>query len=416
MPVTRLSRRAFVGSLAAGLGGLFTRPVAAHLRKTQKRAILVWMAGGPSQLETWDPKPDTASAGPHKAIPTAVPGVHFDEYMPRLARLADRMAVVRTVTGRIGDHAQAAQQGFTGFGPGAAPAPPHWLSACAHELAADPDLWPGVVALGRSDPAPGGGFLGPRFDPLPCPGDGKPPDGLPKTAADDAAVYRRDALRDALATDFRYGHDEARLATHDAAFGNVGRLIARRDLFDLSREPLKRVAAYGDTALGRDCLLACRLVERGVPFVQVTPPGSVPLPWDLHNRMAERQKLVTTAFDTAVGAMIDDLIARGLWDHTLVVLTGEFGRTPGALANGGRDHWPKNWAMSFGGCGVKGGAVVGTTSKDGREIADRPVSVPDLLATFYTALGVDPRKEFETPVGPVQLLERGRGNPLTDVL
>jgi hypothetical protein len=414
-----LSRRGFLtGAAGAVFAGLGRPGVAADLRKAQKRAILIWMAGGPSQFETWDPKPGRHTAGPHATIPTAIPGVRFDEHLPRLARLADRMAVVRSVTSRVLEHSQATYTGLTGVGPGRLPVPPGWLSVCAHELAGDEAAWPAVAALGQTDmilpgySPPGGGFLGPRFDPVQCPGDGKPPVGFPAAGTDAESPRRREALRDRLSADFAFGHDPDRLAVHDTAYRQVTALLNRRGMFDLSREPLKRRDAYGHTPFGRDCLLACRLVERGLPFVLVAPPD---LEWDLHRSSDTRQRNVTARFDTAVGALVTDLVARGLWEHTLVVLMGEFGRTPTYSA--GRNHWGKCWSVSFGGARVRGGAVVGATNENGTDVRDRPVTVPDLLATFYAALGIDPRKEVDVEGRPTPLVERGAaGKPIREVL
>jgi Protein of unknown function (DUF1501) len=412
------SRRAFVGSaVLAGLGGLFRPAVAAELRKNQKRAILVWMSGGPSQFETWDPKPGQWSAGPHATIPTAIPGIRFDEYMPRLARLANRMVVVRTMTSKSEEHEQATVTGMSGSPPRGNHPAPSWLSVCAHEVIDDDTLWPAVAALGQPTLGdyrmPGGGFLGPRYDPLPCPGDGKPPQGFPTSGADVEMVRRREVLRDRLGSDFRFGHDAERLAGHDAAFGQIGALLERSRMFDLSRLPIKRVEQYGNTPLGRDCLLACQLVEQGVPFVLVASPK---LEWDLHTGLKTKQPKITTQFDTAVGALVDDLIARGLWEDTLLVLMGEFGRSPnfGRLETG-RDHWSKCWSMSFGGAGTRGGVVVGATTDEGT-VKDRPVTIHDLLVTFYRALGVDPRKEVDVQGRPTPFVERGMGEPIGEVL
>jgi hypothetical protein len=329
------------------------------------------------------------------------------------------MAIVRSMTSKSQEHSLATSIGLTGFAPGGSFPHPAWLSVCAHELVEDESVWPAFVALGQ--PASvgyssvGGGFLGPRFDPLPCPGNGKPPQGLPINEADALTVRRRDALRDRLGADFKNGHDEARLAGHANAFRQLDGLLDRRGMFDLSRAPIKQVAGYGNTPLGRDCLLAGRLVEQGVPFILVS---SDKLDWDLHVAKDGQQSQVTSVFDTAVGALLDELIARGLWEHTLVVLMGEFGRTPRATRGDrtGRDHWSKCWSMSFGGAGVKGGVVVGATTADGTNVKDRPVTIPDLLVTFYQALGIDPRKEVDVQGRPTAFLERGVGKPIREVL
>jgi hypothetical protein len=383
------------------------------MRKSQKRAILVWMSGGPSQFETWDPKPGKSTGGPHGTIATSLTGVRFDQYMPCLARLADRMVVVRSVTSTSREHEQATRTGITGAGPGRVPDPPAWLSVCAHQAMTGDDLWPAYVALGKFPV--GSGFIGPQCDPLQCPGDGKPPPGLPTTDAEVTTIRRRDDLRDRLSADFRYGHDPTRLAGHDATFRQLHAMLDRRPLFDSSREANRRVARYGNSRLGRDALLATRLVEHGVPFVHVACPAQE---WDLHSGANDSQRDVTAAFDTAVGAMIDDLIARGLWEHTLVVLMGEFGRSPklAGRSDPGREHWSKCWSMSFGGAGARGGVVVGATTEDGTDVKDRPVTIPQLIATFYTALGIDPRMELNVDGRPTRILDRGSGDPIREAL
>jgi len=173
---------------------------------------------------------------------------------------------------------------------------------------------------------------------------------------------------------------------------------------------------YGDSRFGRDCLLAARLVEKGVPFVRVQDQNG--LAWDKHRRAFESQRHITAEFDRAAGALIDDLVARGLWERTLVVMMGEFGRTPEILGQGppGRNHWAKSWSLALGGCGVKEGVVVGATNANGTEIADRPVSLHDLFCTFYRVLGLDPHKELMFEGRPVPLVENKLGKPIAEIL
>lgn len=417
---TRLpfSRREFFASAAlSALGPLLQPTFASELKKNQKRAILIWMGGGPSQFETWDPKPGQNTTGPFESIATTLPGVRFNEHLPRLARLANEMVIVRSMHTSSQEHGQATAVGMSGQMPGRSPEQPNWLSVCAHELA--DDQWPAFVGLGLPSDSrsglPGGGFLGPRFDPFACPGNGKPPDGFPANDADVAGFRRRAGLRDQLGGDFRFGHDKQRLDAHESSFQQVDRLLDRRSVFDNSRESIKRQDMYGHTTLGRDCLLACRLVERGAPFVLIS--GSR-MDWDLHAGMEKMQPGVSRSFDCAVGALIDDLIARGLWQHTLVVLMGEFGRTPSlsGRSGGGRDHWSKCWSMSFGGGGVRGGVVVGSTDTAGRDVKERPIAIADLLVTFFEALGIDPRKEVDVQGRPTSFLERGIGTAIREVL
>ncbi|MBA4063157.1 MAG: hypothetical protein C0501_05485 [Isosphaera sp.] len=420
-----VSRRRFLSAAAAvgtaGFGRLFAADHAAAATKQGKHVILVFMSGGPSQFETWDPKTGRPTGGPHLSTQTAVPGVRFDEYLPNLARLADRMAVIRSMTSDLGEHADAHFLAQTGHKPtNVVATAPHWLSMAAHEAPPANGL-PAYVVLGLENfetrmSVPGAGFLGARYQGLHCPGKGQGPEDLPAgTDAERAAFARRDGLRRDLGAAFAPGRDTSGVRSHEAAFAGVGRLLGNRALFDLSKEPAKRAETYGPTALGRDCLLAARLVEQGVPFVRVQHQGG--LAWDKHRRAFDSQRHLTREFDTAVGAMIDDLRDRGLWDKTLVVLMGEFGRTPEIMGQGppGRNHWTKSWSLAFGGCGVRP-AVVGSTNEDGTAVKDRPVTIPDLFATFYTVLGIDYRKELDFEGRPIPLTENGKGSPVKEVL
>lgn len=420
----QLSRRLFLhgaagGVAAGGFGRLFASDNAAKVAKQAKRVILLFMSGGPSQFETWDPKTGRPTGGPHLSIPTTVPGVRFDEYMPNLARLANKTATVRSMTSDLGDHMEAHYLAQTGHKPTAATAPPpHWLSAAAHLQPAAGDL-PSYVALGGENGAmavPGPGFLGPAAQGLYCPGKGQGPEDLPAGGAKDADDFRRrDGLRQGLSKGFDRTRGTDGTASHTAAFAAVDKLLSNRALFDLSKEPAKRAERYGPTALGKDTLLAARLVEQGVPFVRVQHQNG--LAWDKHRQAFDSQRHITREFDTVAGALIDDLLDRGLWDSTLVVMMGEFGRTPEIMGQGppGRNHWTKSWSLSFGGCGVKP-AVVGSTNDDGTAVKDRPVTIPDLFATFYSLLGIKHTTELEFEGRPIPLTENGKGTPIKEVL
>jgi hypothetical protein len=404
-----------------GFGRLFAADHAAKAAGQGKHVILVFMSGGPSQFETWDPKTGRPTGGPHMNIRTTVSGVRFDEYMPNLARLANRMAVIRSMTSELGDHMEGHYLAQTGHKPtNVVATAPHWLSVCAQQQPATQGL-PSYVVLGSEGggnmAVPGPGFLGAGFQGLYCPGKGQGPEDLPAAGAKELDDFsRRAALRTQLGEGFAVGRNTSTIDSHDTAFGAVDHLLRNRDLFDLTKEPPKRVEKYGPTALGKDCLLAVRLVEKGVPFVRVQHQNG--LAWDKHRRAFDSQRHLTREFDTAVGAMIDDLGDRGLWDNTLVILMGEFGRTPEILGQGppGRNHWTKSWSLSFGGCGVKPGVVVGSTNEDGTAVKDRPVTIPDLFATFYTLLGIDYRTELEFEGRPVPLTENGKGTPVKEVL
>jgi hypothetical protein len=404
-----------------GFGRLFAADRAAVAKKNGKRVILVFMSGGPSQFETWDPKPGQPTGGPHISIPTSISGVHFDEYMPNLARLANRMITVRSMTSSNGDHDQGGYVAQTAYSPSTLVAPaPHWLSICAHEQPAANAGLPSYIMLGKDNfgklHVPGPGFLGARYQALRCPGGGAGPQDLPKSSEEEIAAFqRREQLRRSFSDSFSPGRAKDLIESHDGAFAQVGRLLRSADLFDISKQPKKDFDRYGDSRLGRDCILARQLIEQGVPFVRVQHQSG--LAWDKHRRAFQSQRWITSEFDTAMGALIDDLIDRGLWQDTLLVLMGEFGRTPTISGQGqpGRNHWTKCWSLSFGGCGLKEGVLIGSTNENGTDLKDRPVTIHDLFCTFYKTLGIDPHKELEYEDRPIPLVENKLGNPMEEV-
>lgn len=421
------SRRMLLQGIAAGglafggFGQLFARDNRAAVARQQKHVILLWMSGGPSQFETWDPKPGAPTGGPHLAIPTSVTGVHIDEYMPNLARLAKHTAIVRSMTTTNVDHSTGSFLGQTGHEPNRVNAPmPHWLSMAAHELPGPNPALPAFVNINREQDqltSPGPGFLGARYQYLYSPGNGQPPEDLPRSGQVDLNTFRaREGLRSRLSRRFHDGQDGDKVGAHEAAFQQMGSLLASSDIFDISGESPKDLDRYGKNRFGRDCLLARRLVEKGVSFVRVQHQNG--LAWDKHRRAFESQRHITAEFDAAAGALIDDLRDRGLWDSTLVVMMGEFGRTPEILGQGppGRNHWAKSWSLSLGGCGVKGGVVVGATNANGTAVKERPVTIHDLFCTFYKILGINPRKELIFEDRPLPLVENKLGQPIAEVL
>ncbi|QDU29510.1 hypothetical protein ETAA8_46220 [Anatilimnocola aggregata] len=404
-----------------GFGRLFAADQAAAAQRASKKVVLIFMSGGPSQFETWDPKPGMPTGGPHCSIPTSLPGIHFDEFLPNLARLANRMITIRSMTSNNADHDQAGYISQTSYNPSSITAPaPHWLSVCAHEQPSPDPMVPSYVMLGRDNfgklHVPGAGYLGAGLQGLNCPGNGNGPQDLPAASAEAIATYeRREKLRAAAGREFAAGRDAELIAQHESSFAQVGRLLKNQGLFALDREPAKYLERYGDSALGRDCLLARRLLERGVPFVRVQHQSG--LAWDKHRRAFQSQRWINAEFDTAVGALIDDIRDRGLWQDTLVVLMGEFGRTPDLQGQGspGRNHWTKCWSLSFGGCGLKEGLMIGKTNDKGTELTDRPVTIHDLFCTFYQALGIEPHKELTFEERPIPFVEDKLGKAVREV-
>jgi uncharacterized protein (DUF1501 family) len=375
----------------------------------RKRAcILLWMAGGPAQTDTFDLKPGHENGGPFREIATAAPGVRFSEHLPRLAGNAGRLAVLRSMQTKEGDHTRATAHLRTGYTPQGSIRFPSLGALVAHELAdASADL-PGFVSVtpqgAFAQPSVAAGFLGPRHAPLVVNGGdgGLRVEDLGARVSAERSRERLDLLRE-MEEPFLRSRPGPGTATHVAAYDRAIRLQrqAAARAFDLSREPDRLRERYGRSLFGQGCLLARRLVERGVPFVEVTLGG-----WDTHQDNFEQVKALCDVLDPAWAALLDDLAQRGLLDSTLVVWMGEFGRTPGINPRNGRDHYPAAWSVVLGGGGIRGGQVVGKTSKDGLAVEERPVKVPDLMATICLALGLDPRKQNMSNVArPIRLAD-----------
>lgn len=400
-------RASFAAGLTAGtaaqLATLRAALASAPAPARQKRLILLWMEGGPSQLDTFDPKPGSAGGGPFGAIRTAADGIRIAEHLPKLAREMKSVALIRTMTSREGNHPRARYLLQTGYAPGGAVHHPGIGSVVAHELGPEEAPLPSFVSLGGFPV--GSGFLGPQVAPFQVQDPGRAPPSLhPPGNVDGTRAERRLALLAAV----EHGFGEA--APEVAAAHGVMRARALRMMrseasaaFDIAAEPGAVREAYGDDAFGRAVLVARRLVEAGVPAVQVTLKG-----WDTHQDNFARVQALSGALDRAMAGLIADLRARGLLDETLVVWMGEFGRTPVINERVGRDHFPRAYTVALAGAGLRGGVAVGETSEDGKEIRDRPVTVPELFATIYRALGVDLGRVFGSPEGrPVPIIAQG---------
>ncbi len=431
-----LSRRDWLklsaaGVTAATVSGWFETLAAraAGDRGRLRSCILLWMSGGPSQLDTFDPKPKHANAGPVKAIDTDVPGIQISEYLPKLARQMRHSVIVRSMSTKEGDHTRGTHLMRTGYLPQGPVRYPTLGSLLSKELGvADTDL-PDFVSVAPykflSPAAYGAGFLGPQYAPLEVGGNGAAaasPDGdayeralrvqnldYPSSVTAPQFDARLDLLS-GLERDFLAEHPGASPRSHRAAYHAAVRMMrseARR-AFELDQEPDHLRDAYGRNQFGQGCLLARRLVERGVPFVEVSlngVDGAAGIGWDTHQNNFESVKKLCETLDPGWATLLSDLDARGLLDSTLVVWMGEFGRTPRINGNQGRDHFPGAWSTVLCGGGVAGGQVFGRTSDDGQTVLEHPVSTPDLLATVCHALGVDPMKQNMSNVGrPIRIV------------
>ena len=430
-----LTRRTFVhlGSLTAlglGLAHVCTRSSpAASLAAKAKRCILLWLDGGPSHLETFDLKPDAPSEvrGPLSPIATTLPGVQLCESLPRLAQRMQHATIVRSMTSPLGEHNLGTQYMLTGYQPTPALDYPVIGSVAAHldgQLNSQARTLPGHIAIpshrvGGQRTSPNG-YLPQAARPFEVGGDPARPgfrvqdlDFYPGYHSD--RIDRRRQYLEALDR-FSRAADEASnppALPLEAAY----RLIASPEAkaaFDLTQESSATRARYGPRTVGQATLLARRLVEAGVPFVTVNYPG-----WDTHQNLYTQLKEGYTGakepvglvpmLDLALSALIDDLLDRGLYDETLVVVMGEFGRTPKLNTQGGRDHWPRVYSVLLAGGGVPGGQVIGASDATGESPKDRPVTPADLAATIYTLLGIDPRQTLHTADGrPVQINRDGQ--------
>jgi hypothetical protein len=373
-------------------------------------------------MDTFDLKPGHANGGPFREINTAVRGIRISEHLPQVARRMDRLALVRSMHGTEGDHRLAAAYAHAGY-PARGPIHYPTLGALVAKEAGveDADL-PAFVSIApyrvSNSRAHSPGFLGPRYAPL-IVGENLGVQNLTPHAGGGAQHFEaRLRLVRQMQDEFVRDHPGAATTSHQTAYGRAARLMrttAARAL-DLDQEPARLRDAYGRNKFGQSCLLARRLVEHGVPFIEVSLGGDNLNGWDTHSNNFERVRELSEVLDAGWATLIDDLRQRGLLDSTLIVWLGEFGRTPLINGDRGRDHFPNAWSAVLGGGGIHGGQVIGRTSAGGDVIEQRPVSVPDLLATIYRALGIDPRKTNQSNVGrPISLVET-TGMPLQELL
>lgn len=421
-----LGRRGFLKAIGLGGAGAtalsFTDLMAVNadeMRKNEMACIVLWMQGGPSQFETFDPKPDHENGGGTGVIETAVPGVRIAKGWDKVAAQMNEIALIRSMTNKEGNHQRATYQLHTGYVPSGSVKHPSFGSNVAAELG-DPqfDLPQIVTIAGARGPAGllgaggGAGFLGVQYEPFLV----SDPNRLPEnTNVPDAArgrFQRRLGLLSRL-EEHGYAKDggEERVREHQALYDKTAKMMLspRMQAFDLDQEPAELRDAYGRTPFGQGCLLARRLVDHGVTFVEVRMGN-----WDTHTDLNETVDGLTAQVDPAFGTLIEDLKRRGRLDKTLVVWMGEFGRTPKISARGGRDHFPRCFNVALAGGGVRGGRVIGASTPDGSDVKDRPVAVNDLLATFCRSLKVDPSKENISPQGrPIKIVDGG--SPVEDL-
>lgn len=421
----RLTTAGIAGGSVSGWLGTLAADAADHPQR-KRSCILLWMSGGPSQMDTFDLKPEhTTNGGPFKPIDTSVPGIQISEHFSKIAPFMNDMAIIRSMNSKEGDHGRATYLLRTGYIPQGPIQYPTLGALVSKELGEDQSELPNFVSVAPfrvlNQSAFGSGFLGPRYAPLivgegglaPVQQRGNEPasalrvQDLAPTGdiSREQADARIDLLRQ-VQRDFQAGHPDAPVLSHQSAYDRAVRLMrsAAAKAFDLEEEKAAVRDAYGRSLFGQGCLLARRLVERHVPFIEVTLNG-----WDTHANNAASVRQLSQTVDTAWAALLKDLKERGLLDTTMIVWMGEFGRTPLINRTTGRDHFPLAWSTVLAGAAVKGGQAIGSTGKEGTAVAERPVSVSDFLATVFTAVGVNPNTENQTWEGrPVALVQGGK--------
>lgn len=414
------------GATASGwLPALAARAAARDTAGKRRHCILLWMSGGPSQTDTFDMKPGHENGGEFKEIATNAPGVRFSEHLPQLAAHADKLAIVRSLSTKEGDHERGSHLMRTGKALGGPVRYPAIGAALAKQLAVEGDALPPYVSvapyLALSRGAHGPGYLGPKFAPLVVAGGMTTAPAVGNLAGSEEAAagfaqLRVDAVRPPsgvsknqmakrielwrhLQEGFVSRHPLASPVAHQTIYDNALRMISSdaATAFDLDKEPTKVREKYGRGVFGQGCLLARRLVERGVPFVEVTlnqtQAATGTFGWDTHANNFDAVKSLSAELDAGWASLMTDLAERGLLESTTILWMGEFGRTPQINGAGGRDHFPRAWSCVLGGGGIAGGQAYGKTSADGMTIEENPVEATDVLATLCEALGIDPSTE-----------------------
>ena len=387
-------------------------------KKRSPACILIWLDGGPSHLETFDLKPDAPKEvrGPFQPTSTKVPGIHVCEYMPRTAQVMQHVALIRSMTSNLGEHNFGSHYLLTGYKPNPALRYPSFGSVVAQHRSSASHL-PPYVAVPRPNVMAGEGYLPSTMQPFAIHGDPSKPSFQVKDLHLYAGVtgQRLNRRRDFLTALDGFSEQAEQAQSQDPQFEQAYRMVSSpsaKKAFDLQAESKSVRQRYGMKPIGQSCLLARRLIEAGVHFVTVTDRG-----WDTHNELFNRLKEGYTggsvgkipSLDLAYSALLEDLSDRGMLDDTLVIVMGEFGRTPKLNTSAGRDHWPRAFSVALAGGGIRGGQVIGRSDSRGESPAERPVTPSDLACTIYHHLGIDPETTHVTSDGrPVMLNQGGK--------
>ncbi len=414
---SHLSRRAFLkgaavtgtGLILPNWGGLaHARTAAEEVIKNKKRCILLWMNGGASQIDTFDMKSGRTTGGPFRPIQSKVTGLQVCEYLPKMAAIADKLAVIRSMKTQSPDHPDGIYHMHTCYKMSERTPHPEIGSVIA-KFNGNPDSdLPSFVRMGSTGNG-GAGYLGPKYEPFGLGRDGRMPYFTTSYLKEEADKKRADLFR-LVEDEFAVDHKATPYESHRVAKERAWRLLKAKGVFDTSKDWPAAKERYGDTEIGRGCFLARKLVEAGIPFVEVGQEN-----YDSHADNFVCHKGNMQCLDPAWSTLLIDLEDRGLLQDTLVIWMGEVGRTPSINNRAGRDHFINAWTIVLAGGGIRGGQVFGATDADGRTVKDNPVSEGDLFATIYKTLGIDYRTKHYHGVRPVWLTPEG-AKPVTELL
>jgi hypothetical protein len=405
-----LDRRSFLriglgATAAASLSPALLAQEAASRAKA-KAVIVLFMEGGPSHIDTFDPKPGQDTNGPFKAIDTAARGIQICEHLPRLAAEMKDLSIIRSMTSKEGDHGRGQYVLHTGHIPEAATSHPGIGSYVSREKGAPGSALPNFITIQLRGRVPGPAFLANDHAPYPVERPGEPISNIRYSGGVDVLRFneRMHVLED-LENSFADEHGAGFIQKRREAYHKADELMHTPHLraFDLKEEDDALRDKYGRTPFGQGCLLARRLVERGVKYVEVGLGG-----WDTHGDNFNKVQGNLETLDPAFASLVRDLRQRNLLQETMVLWMGEFGRTPRINGQNGRDHWPKVFSMVMGGGGIGGGRIVGASDAGGFEIQDRPVTVEDYASTLYQCVGIDQKKQTVNELGrPIRILNGG---------
>lgn len=398
-------RRLLHTSIAVTASGSSLRHLLAaeaqNLRTRGKSMILLWMPGGPSQFETFDPKPGTDTGGSTQAISTAVEGIQIADNFPRVAKIMQDIALVRSMTSKEGSHPRATYQMHTGYIPSGSVKHPSLGSCIVQQIGLHDTQLPSFVSIGNTQ---GAGFLGMDYEPFVVNVPGQTPADIDVPTETNRFQHRMGLLKK-LEQEYALTGASQLVSSRQSLYSKSSQLVLSPDIdvFDIADEPSQLRSQYGESNFGKGCLLARRLVEKGVTFVEVRSGN-----WDSHQNNFEQCANNAAQVDPGMASLITDLKDRGMLQDTLVVWMGEFGRTPKINARTGRDHYPRVFSLAMAGCGIQGGQVYGTSTADGSAVQDSPVTVHDLFQTICGALGVNSQHENLSPLGrPMKIVDGG---------